>query len=661
MRLREIRIQNFRSFEDETVHLDGYTCLVGPNGSGKSAILMALNVFFRESAATQTDTLILNEEDFHHRNVKNPVKITLVFEGLSTEAQEEFKHYYRQGKLVVFARADWDEKQRNAPVNQYGSRLVMKAFAPFFEAMDNKAKVAELRDLYRKMRVEYPDLDDVSTKDDMEASLRNYEEHHPELCELLDDHAELYGWTRGLNRLAKYIQWVYVPAIKDPSAEQEEAGKTALGKLLARTVRTKVDFSDDVAAVKAEVVEKYTKMLDQRQDALNGLRISLEGRLQEYAGGQARLDLQWHYDDKQSIKISDPSAWAHIGDGPFIGQVGRSGHGLQRAFLVALMHELAGNDVPGGPSLLLGFEEPELYQHPPQAKRLANVLEKLSSDGGNSQLVVTTHCPYFVSSKAFENVRMVRKDNVGRTRVTATTLVELEECLSSALCEKPKSPSSLMARLGQILEPSQNELFFTSAAVFVEGREDVAFISTQLGLSNQLGEFAELGCHFVPADGKTNMSRLVAIASKLQIPFFVIFDADGDETHPDERTKHKRDNLCLMRLCGATNPAPFSDETIWGDNVVVWPKRILESVRADIGEETWGGAQGRARSKYGLPSKEVNRKNSALIAYTLEELKEEGRQSPSLIRLCGQLLQWAAKVHVAGSGRTTPSAAPVTI
>ena len=362
----------------------------------------------------------------------------------------------------------------------------------------------------------------------MEASLRNYEEHHPELCGLLDDHAELYGWTRGLNRLAKYIQWVYVPAIKDPSAEQEEAGKTALGKLLARTVRTKVDFSEDIAAVKAEVVKKYTKMLDQRQDALDGLRMSLERRLQEYAGGQARLDLQWHYDDKQSIKISDPSAWAHIGDGLFIGQVGRSGHGLQRAFLVTLMHELAGNEAHGGPTLLLGFEEPELYQHPPQAKRLANVLEKLSSTGGNSQIVVTTHCPYFVSSKAFENVRMVRKDNVGSTRVTATTLVELEECLSSALCEKPKLPSSLMARLGQILEPSQNELFFTSAAVFVEGREDIAFISTQLGLSNQLGEFAELGCHFVAADGKGNMSRLVAIAWKLKIPFFVIFDAGGD-------------------------------------------------------------------------------------------------------------------------------------
>jgi len=154
MKLTEIRIQNFRSFEDETVHLDEYTCLVGPNGSGKSAVLMALNVFFRESAATQTDTLVLNEEDFHHRKIKNPVRITLVFEGLCVEAQEEFKHYYRQGKLIVFARADWDENQRNAPVNQYGSRLVMKAFAPFFEAMDNKARVAELRELYKKMRVE---------------------------------------------------------------------------------------------------------------------------------------------------------------------------------------------------------------------------------------------------------------------------------------------------------------------------------------------------------------------------------------------------------------------------------------------------------------------------------------------------------------------------
>ncbi len=32
MRIESIRIRNLRSFVDETIHLDDYTCLVGQNG-----------------------------------------------------------------------------------------------------------------------------------------------------------------------------------------------------------------------------------------------------------------------------------------------------------------------------------------------------------------------------------------------------------------------------------------------------------------------------------------------------------------------------------------------------------------------------------------------------------------------------------------------------
>lgn len=35
MKLSKLRIENFRSFKDETIHFDDYTCLVGANGAGK--------------------------------------------------------------------------------------------------------------------------------------------------------------------------------------------------------------------------------------------------------------------------------------------------------------------------------------------------------------------------------------------------------------------------------------------------------------------------------------------------------------------------------------------------------------------------------------------------------------------------------------------------
>ena len=46
MKILTVRIENFRSFKDETIEFGDYNCLVGPNGAGKSNVLNALNVFF---------------------------------------------------------------------------------------------------------------------------------------------------------------------------------------------------------------------------------------------------------------------------------------------------------------------------------------------------------------------------------------------------------------------------------------------------------------------------------------------------------------------------------------------------------------------------------------------------------------------------------------
>ena len=647
MKLTELRIENFRSFLDETVCFDDYTCLVGPNGSGKSAVLMALNIFFRENASTSTDVLVLGEEDFHHRNTKRPVKITLTFESLSQEAQKDLEHYYRQGKLIVSAEAVWDDATNSAPVKQYGSRTVMKEFSPFFKADEEKAKVGELREIYEKIKAKYPKLPVETTKANMTSALRTYEESHPELCELVPAETQFYGWTRGRNLMDKYIQWIYIPAVKDASIEQEENAKTALGKLLARTVRTRIDFTESLEELKKVTQEQYTIILEKHKEGLKELQLSIEKRLQEYSDSRSRLQLRWHYDAKESISIRDPAARADIGDGDFMGEIARAGHGLQRIFLVTVLHELVGNDQTGGPKLLLGVEEPELYQHPPQAQHLADVLERLSEPENNSQVILTTHSPYFVSSKAFEHVRMVRKAEGQRiSKVSQMTYEKLSRRLSCALSEEPAPINNLMARVGQIMLPSQNELFFTSIAIMVEGLEDLAYVSTQLGISGQLSEFRKLGCHFVIAGSKRNLSRLIAIALEFKIPFFVLFDADGDETNVPNRAQHEKDNKCILNLCNMDSVEAFPQEIYWGDNVVVWPTKIKKTVRADFTEGAFVEAENTVRSQYNLFTG-VRDKNQILIAYTLNHLNDQSMQSTSLIKLCGSMLRYAAKIQSA--------------
>jgi putative ATP-dependent endonuclease of the OLD family len=364
MKLTELKIENFRSFKDKTIRFDDHTCFVGTNSSGKSNILTALNIFFQNQTPAATSISVLSEEDFHHKNIREPIKITLTFENLSEDAQREFQLYYRQGKLVIFAKAEWDSNTKNAPLKHYGSRSVMGEFSDYFAAYNQGTKVAELRDIYNSIKEGFPDLPNISTKDGMYDALRKYEENHPDRCKLRDEPNQFFGFTRGEYRLENYVQWIYVPAVKDASSEQEEGSKTALGKLLERTVRTKLDFTDDIKTLREEAVGRYSELLAKHKDFLKGIGLSIQKRLQEWITNRVSLDLKW-YDDEKSINIRSPIARAEIGDGDFIGEIQRAGHGLQRGYLLALLQELAGSDETKGPRLLLAVEVtlPRLLYH----------------------------------------------------------------------------------------------------------------------------------------------------------------------------------------------------------------------------------------------------------------------------------------------------------
>jgi energy-coupling factor transporter ATP-binding protein EcfA2 len=99
MKIESVRIKNLRSFADETVSFNDYTCLVGPNGAGKSTILCALNIFFREIDNATTDLSQLDLEDFHLKNPDEPIEVTVTFVDLSAEAQQDFANYYRRERL----------------------------------------------------------------------------------------------------------------------------------------------------------------------------------------------------------------------------------------------------------------------------------------------------------------------------------------------------------------------------------------------------------------------------------------------------------------------------------------------------------------------------------------------------------------------------------
>jgi len=190
------------------------------------------------------------------------------------------------------------------------------------------------------------------------------------------------------------------------------------------------------------------------------------------------------------------------------------------------------------------------------------------------------------------------------------------------------------------MQPSQRELYFTRVAVLVEGIEDVAFISTHLQLTKKWDAFRESGCHFVVCDGKGSLSRPLAIAHELGIRHFVVFDSDADENNTAELEKHRRDNTCILRLCGLMEAEPLPSDHFWSANLVMWRTNIGDGVRQDMGNGAWDVAEQKAREENGYTAG-VRRKNNLLISATLEKLKDEGKTSATLTRLCDCILDYA--------------------
>ncbi|GJL65167.1 MAG: ATP-dependent endonuclease [Nitrospirales bacterium] len=572
------------------------------------------------------------------KDTSSPIEITCVFIDLNDDAKDDLKAYVRQNELAVTAKATWDAATSRAEVKQVGIRKVMRDFVPYFEAAEQKAKAGELKSIYSSIRESYEDLPPPAAMAAMQSALREYEEANPSLCEEVESGSQFYGWSKGSNLLGKYIQWVYLPAVKDPSDEQDEQKNTALGSLLQRSIRSEVDFTEPLEKLRLSATEEYRRLIDEKNSVLDDIAGKIESQLQSWAHPGARVELNWHFDDQKSVSVADPFARVKVGEGEFLGEIVRAGHGLQRSFLVSMLQVLADLEESDRPILLLGFEEPELYQHPPQAKHLATLLESLSLS--DTQVIATTHSPYFVSSRGYENVRLVTADpETYVSSIHQFTYTQLSTDLAGALGDAPQQPSELMASVQQIMQPSQTELFFCKVPVLVEGPEDISFLSIYMQKNNLWSEFRKLGCHFIPCIGKTNMSRPLAIAKGLGMQPFVIFDGDCDKASGRAGCQQQRDNGCILNLVGSDAEA-IQDENLFSDNFVMWRTRILDEVRSHVGEELWDEKEQEARDKYTLQSG-VKRKNPVLVSATTELLLEDNVDMSPLKRAVCSLINFA--------------------
>ena len=237
---------------------------------------------------------------------------------------------------------------------------------------------------------------------------------------------------------------------------------------------------------------------------------------------------------------------------------------------------------------------------------------------------------------------MIRLDPATRCSHTRqATFEEVAGRLSAVTGQKVSPIPAQRADLQQALQPNVNEIFFASKLVLVEGIEDHAYITSWMVLTQRLDEYRRHGCHLVAVNGKSNLIKPVVIAQALNIPTFVVFDADGGVNADGRRKQHEMDNKALLRLLGGDEAQFFPPETVWGEQFVMWPHDIGSTLRSDVGDVVWNKTYAEATKGLGSPDGSYQ-KNPIHIGDHLELLKMAQVVPRSLERLCDQIVRFAA-------------------
>ena len=671
MIIQSVKVQNFRSLKDVELTCEPLTVLVGSNGAGKSAFLKALELFYDHAAKYE-------EGDFYGGDIGKPIVVQVTFGDLTDQEGDLFAPYVDHGTLSVEKEMSWPRSKTSQ--KYYGSRRRN----PDFVGIRESSGATEKRQLYNQIRgqTEYAGLPAVRRADDIEGHLKSWEREYREALTRVRDAGQFFGFRAvGESRLERFTRFLLIPAVKDATDDATERKGSVLTDLMELLVRSTLAEREELRELRERTQRDYDDLMDaDRLPELRSLEQSLSATLQRFVPN-AGVELDWHTD--KAVEIPLPDASVRLEEDGFGCEVGRTGHGLQRAFILTILqhlsvaHEAAATvgdseavgstddtstshaDVDAqsqtqgfemGPNLILGIEEPELYQHPNRQRHWSKVLLQLA-DGmitgvaESTQVLYSTHSPLFIDVERFDQIRVLRKKGTEPgcpkcTEVASAPLAlvarDLEE---AAAVERGRfTADTLRPRLRSFMRPEINEAFFADLAVLVEGQEDKAAIlaAASLADSGVHTDLESLGVSVVPCGGKTNLDKAIAIMKRLEIPFYAVWDSDEGNRDPHIEVNHR-----LLRLLGKDvedYPAKIDSE------YACFQHTLGDCMRDEIGNEEFESLLQECKVEFQFAKHRDAQKNPAVMEAILARASEQGRSCSSLVSIVEKIIQRGASV-----------------
>ena len=510
MKLVEIKLTNFRGYENETsILFDSLTVLVGRNDAGKSSILDALDIFFNDSAIERDDCCV--------RTASTEVRIACVFENLPAEIVIDEQHpttlhdeylLNEDGKLELVKTYDC------ASTKGKPSGAFARAVHPSAPGLDDllSLKLSELRTRAQQRAVDLNGVIQTSkapirraiwlSADDLQLGAREVslkKESAKDAFDQIQKYMPIYALFKSDR------------ASTDQDAEAQDPLKAAIKEAIRRREDELngviADIRTELANVAARTVEKIREM---NPDLASQLRPSVKNK-------------QW--DSLFTVTLTGEE------DIP----INKRGSGTRRLILLNFFRAKAEEEAhERGTGVIYAVEEPETRQHPTHQLMLLDAFERLVEQG-QCQVLLTTHTP-----------TLARRVNQNRLR-----LITLHN--SAPMIEDGSVDTTLqkIVRTLGVLPDHDVKVFFG-----VEGKHDISFLqhlsatlaSTEPDIPNLIAEETAGRLVFVPLGGSNLELWVTRLKGLNRLEFYL---TDRDDPPPQQPKYHQQVAAWRERGCTA--------------------------------------------------------------------------------------------------------------
>lgn len=538
MKLDYFKIKGFRRILETEVKFGDATFLIGENNVGKSSVLKALEAYFTHSHAP-------DEEDFFKVEETGYQSDEIVLEGKLIDLPEEardwrgFKNRIHseiindRNSLCIYYRKTYNRRIKNSSEVVREMKCFEMVRLPEYETCNTLNDFIE-RGISEELIMElFP-----TTAREKKIPSKEIE-NLGLISEIWQDNEGESKWDSNpggiegniSNRLPKFL---LIPA--EDKIEDIEDKKGVLQVTMKKLFEEVRDASPNYKEAK-----HYLDLLAAELDPSNGEQefSKMIGGINEFISSiftDTKLHITTILSDATSIQPTfQIEMSSNVKTKPE-----RQGMGSIRSTVFALLRyreNFAERKKETGEqirTLIIGFEEPEMYLHPNAASLMRDTIYELATSS-NSKIICTTHSPYMIDlSKKIDsndypsqvlNLFKLKTNGELNCKVCVSTPFNTSEAYQQLQADD-KDYIKFILKIDDYIA----KVFFCKKVIIIEGdTEEIILKETVRRLPFEKKILFLADFQIVKARGKATIISLIKYLKVLSIMPFVIHDNDTDE------------------------------------------------------------------------------------------------------------------------------------